>query len=91
MVAFNDRRDRTFTSVEDIAAKIELNPGDTVGRDLIDGRYLVRGTRDESGHRMFEIHEALANGRVVKRGEAEKRYLAKQQAAGLSPTHVIDL
>lgn len=92
MVAFNDRRDKRYASVDDIASKIDLQPGDTVGRDLVDGRYLVRGTRDEeTGRRKFEIHEALANGQVVKRGEAEKRYQAKSEASHLPPTSVYDI
>lgn len=91
MVDFHDRRDKKYPSVDEVASRLDLQPGDTVGRDLIDGRYLVRGTRDETGRRKFEIHEALANGRVVKRGEAEKRYQARSEASHLPPTTVYDI
>jgi hypothetical protein len=91
MVEFHDRREKRYQSVDEVAARLPLKQGDTVGRDLIDGRYLVRGTLNEEGKRIFEIHEALDNGRVIKRGEAEKRYLAKGEASHLTPTSVYDI
>ena len=91
MVAFNDRRDKRYTSVDEVASRLDLAPGDTVGKQLVNDRYLIRGTRTPDGKRVFEIHEALANGRVVKRGEAEKRYQAKGEASHLAPTNVYDI
>lgn len=91
MVAFHDRRQKRYESVDEVASHLPLQPGDTVGKHLINDRFLVRGTRDENGKRKFEIHEALDNGRVIKRGEAEKRYQAKGAAANLDPTSVYDI
>lgn len=91
MVDFHDRRDKRYQTVDEVAARLPLQDKDTVGKHLIDGRYLVRGTLNEEGKRVFEIHEALANGQVVKRGEAEKRYVAKGEASHLTPTSVYDI
>ena len=91
MVDFHDRRNKRYASVDEVASRLPLNDGDTVGKQLVNERFLVRGTRDEAGNRVFEIHEALDNGRVIKRGEAEKRYLAKGEASHLTPTSVYDI
>jgi hypothetical protein len=91
MVAFNDRRDKHYDTVEEVASHLDLAPGDTIGHQLIGGRYLVRGTTNEAGHREYVIHEALSNGKVIERGKAEKRYQAKGEAEHLVPTSVYDI
>lgn len=91
MVDFHDRRQKRFASVDEVASHLDLQPGDTVGKHLVNDRFLVRGTKNEDGKRVFEIHEALDNGRVIKRGQAEKRYLAKGEASHLDPTSVYEI
>lgn len=89
MVAFNDRRNTQY-DVDDLLARLPLQPGDTVGKQVIGGRYIVRGEKTEHG-REFVIHEALPNGRIVERDRADRRYKARTAAENLAPTRVYDI
>lgn len=89
MVAFNDRRDKQY-DVDDLLRRLPLHEGDTVGKQVIGGRYMVRGEKTENG-REFVIHEALPNGRVVERGRTDRRYKARTTAESLDPTRVYDI
>ncbi|MFE4681522.1 hypothetical protein ACFRNJ_11890 [Streptomyces sp. NPDC056721] len=77
--------------------KLPLSKGETVGKHLINERYLVRGVpveaEDGSKTRQYLLHEVLPNGSVVQRGEEpfESRRAAKKTARSLAPTRVIDL
>lgn len=91
MVAFHDRRTTRVGAVDDLLSELDLQPGDTVGKQVIGERFAVVGRKTENG-RKFEIHEALPNGRVIKRGDAfDRRYQAKHDAEGLTPTSVYNI
>lgn len=86
MVDFHDRRTARVESVDDIRDRLPLGQGDTLGKHVINERYVVRGVQTEEG-RKFVVHEALPNGRVIVRGEPqERRYQADRLAEGLQPT-----
>ncbi len=97
MVAFHDRRPRPKASVDEVLPKLPLSKGDTVGKHLIDERYLVRGipVEDEDGtkRRQYVLHEVLPNGNVVQRGEEpfESRRAAKKTARSLAPTRIVEI
>jgi hypothetical protein len=90
MVAFNDRRKSSVASVDDLLPGLGLEPGDTVGKQVIDSRYVVTGKQTEQGRR-FVLHEALPNGRVIQRGEFDRRYQANHAASEAKPTQVYDI
>lgn len=90
MVAFNDRRRSQYDTVDDVLAHLPVEHGDTIGKHVIDGRYVVRGKQTEEG-RKFVLHEALPNGRVVERGEYDRRYQANNATADIKPTRVYDI
>jgi hypothetical protein len=97
MVAFHDRRRSPKASVDEVLPKLPLSKGETVGKHLINERYLVRGVpveaEDGSKTRQYLLHEVLPNGSVVQRGEEpfESRRAAKKTARSLAPTRIIDL
>jgi hypothetical protein len=97
MVAFNDRRRSPHASIDDVLPRLSMNKGDTVGKSLIDGRYLVRGipaeAEDGSRTRQYFLHEVLPSGDVVQRGEEpfESRSKAKRETRTLQPTRVIEI
>jgi hypothetical protein len=97
MVAFHDRRRAPKASVDQVLPKLPLSKGDTVGKHLIDERYLVRGipveTEDGSKSRQYFLHEVLPNGNVVQRGEEpfESRRAAKKTARSLAPTRIVEI
>jgi len=90
MVAFNDRRNKTYSSVDEVKGGLPLNEGDTLPKNLIDGRYVVRGEKTEQG-REFVLHEVLPNGRVVERGRSDRRYKATNLSQQIDPTRVYDI
>lgn len=97
MVAFHDRRKAPKATVDDVVSRLDLSKGETVGKRLIDDRYLVRGipveAEDGSLSRQYVLHEVLPNGKVVQRGEEpfESRKAAKRTARGLQPTRVTEI
>jgi hypothetical protein len=97
MVAFHDRRRSPKASVDEVLPKLPLSKGETVGKHLINERYLVRGipveAEDGSKTRQYLLHEVLPNGSVVQRGEEpfESRRAAKKTARSLAPTRIIDI
>jgi hypothetical protein len=91
MVAFHDRRESNYTSVEDVREGVDLQPTDTLSKNMIDGRFFVRGALNEEGRREFVLHEALPNGRVIERGRYDRRYKANSQAQDLAPTSIYDV
>lgn len=90
MVAFHDRRNRSYDTVQDLLPRLPLNEGDTLGKKVLDGRYVVRGEKTDNG-REFVVHEVLANGRVVERGRADRRYKAERLVGEINPTSVYDI
>lgn len=91
MVAFHDRRTTAVSSVDEIAGRLPLSEGDTLGKHMIDGRYLVRGTKTEEG-RKFVVHEVLPNGAVIQRGEPQaRRKHADRLAESLQPTSTYNI
>ena len=90
MVAFNDRRNKQYDSVDAVLNGVELGPKDSHSKALIDGRYLVHGVKTEEG-RDFIVHEALPNGSVVDRGQFGSRREAKKATKNLKRTSVIDI
>jgi hypothetical protein len=90
MVAFNDRRNKQYDSVDAVLSGIQAGPKDSFSKSLIDGRYLVHGVKNEDG-RTFVVHEALANGDVVNRGQFESRKEARKATKNLPRTSVIDI
>jgi hypothetical protein len=90
MVAFHDRRKASYGSVDDLLPSLGLQQGDTVGKQVIDGRYVVTGRKTEEG-RKFVLQEALPNGRVIERGEFNRRYQAKNATSEIKPTSVYDI
>lgn len=91
MVAFHDRRKTAVGSVDELVDRLPLSPGDTVGKHIINDRYVVVGHQTEHG-RQFVTYEALPNGRVVPRGEGEdRRYKANSTASALQPTSTYDV
>jgi len=90
MVAFNDRRKASYDTVDDLLHGLNLQPGDTVGKQVIDGRYVVKGKQTDEG-RKFVLHEALPNGRVIERGQFDRRYQANSAASEAKPTRVYDI
>ncbi|MER5754279.1 hypothetical protein [Streptomyces sp. NPDC002088] len=97
MVAFHDRRKAPKASVDEVLPQLSLNKGETVGKQLINDRYLVRGipveAEDGNRSRQYVLHEVLPNGNVVQRGEEpfESRRAAKKTARSLSPTRIIEI
>ncbi|MGW0626247.1 hypothetical protein [Streptomyces sp. NPDC002758] len=97
MVAFHDRRRAPKASVDEVLPKLPLSKGETVGKHLINERYLVRGipveAEDGSKSRQYVLHEVLPNGNVVQRGEDpfESRRAAKKSARSLAPTRVVEI
>ncbi|MDX3260684.1 hypothetical protein PV336_15805 [Streptomyces sp. MI02-2A] len=97
MVAFHDRRPRPKASVDQVLPKLPLSKGDTVGKHLIDDRYLVRGVpvtaEDGTRSRQYFLHEVLPGGAVVPRGDEPfgSRREAKKTARSLTPTRVIEI
>jgi hypothetical protein len=97
MVAFHDRRRAPKASVDEVLPKLTLSKGETVGKHLINERYLVRGipveTEDGAKSRQYVLHEVLPNGNVVQRGEEpfESRRAAKKSARSLAPTRVVEI
>lgn len=91
MVAFHDRRQSRYSSVDEVREGVDLQPTDTLSKGLIDGRYFVRGSLNDSGKREFILHEALPNGRVVERGRYDRRYKANNDASQLPPTSTYDV
>jgi hypothetical protein len=96
VVAFNDRRRSPRASLDEVLPRLPLEKGDTVGKALIDGRYLVRGipVENEEGDRtrQYVLHEVLPSGNVVQRGEPfETRAKAKRETRQMKPTHVIEI
>lgn len=91
MVAFHDRRESRYDSVEDVRQGVDLQPTDTLSKNMIDGRFFVRGELTEEGRREFVLHEALPNGRVIERGRYDRRYKANSDAQGLPPTATYDV
>lgn len=90
MVAFHDRRRKDYASVDEVKGSLPLSEGDTLSKNLIDGRYLVRGEKTDQG-REFVLHEVLPNGRVVERGRADRRYKAQSLTQQIDPTRVYDI
>lgn len=90
MVAFNDRRNKQYDSTDAVLRGIQAGPKDSFSKNLIDGRYLVHGVKTEEG-RTFVLHEALANGDVVNRGEFGSRKEARKATKDLNRTSVIDI
>jgi hypothetical protein len=96
VVAFNDRRRSPRTSFDEVLPRLPLQKGETVGKSLIDGRYVVRGipveTEDGIKARHYVLHEVLPSGDVIERGEPfESRAKAKRETRQLKPTHVIEI
>ncbi|MFF1701345.1 hypothetical protein [Streptomyces sp. NPDC058252] len=96
MVAFHDRRRAPKASVDDVVPRLGLSKGETVGKRLIDDRYLVRGVpveaEDGSRSRQYLLHEVLPNGDVVQRGETyASRRDAKRDARAMQPTRVVEI
>jgi hypothetical protein len=97
MVAFHDRRRAPKASVDEVLPKLSLSKGDTVGKHLIDERYLVQGipveAEDGSRSRQYVLHEVLPNGSVVQRGDEPfvSRRAAKKTARSLAPTRVVEI
>jgi hypothetical protein len=97
MVAFHDRRRAPKASVDQVLPKLPLSKGETVGKHLINERYLVRGipveAEDGSKSRQYVLHEVLPNGNVVQRGEDpfESRRAAKKSARSLAPTRIVEI
>jgi hypothetical protein len=90
MVAFHDRRSAHVESVDDVLPGLPFNPGDTLGKHVIDGRYVVRGEKTETG-REFVVHEVLPNGRVIEVDRTDRRYKANKATEGRAPTSVYDI
>lgn len=91
MVAFNDRRTGKVFGVDEVLPKVTAERGDTFGKDLINGRFLVHGIPTDEGRR-YVVHEALPNGEVVTHDEVyEKRGKAKKAASRTSPTQTYDI
>jgi hypothetical protein len=97
MVAFHDRRRAPKASVDEVLPKLPLSKGETVGKHLINERYLVRGipveAEDGSKGRQYVLHEVLPNGNVVQRGEEpfDSRRAAKKSARSLAPTRIVEI
>jgi hypothetical protein len=96
LVAFNDRRRSPRASLDEVLPRLPLEKGDTVGKSLIDGRYLVRGvpveTEEGDRARHYVLHEVLPSGNVVQRGEPfQSRAKAKRETRQLKPTRVIEI
>jgi hypothetical protein len=96
LVAFNDRRRSPRASLDEVLPRLPLEKGDTVGKSLIDGRYLVRGvpveTEEGDRARHYVLHEVLPSGNVVQRGEPfQSRAKAKRETRQMQPTRVIEI
>lgn len=91
MVAFHDRRKKQYESVDEVVSSFALGEGDTLSKNLIDGRYFVRGEKKVEGGRDFVLHEVLPNGRVIERGRADRRYRAQGLANDLNATSVYEI
>lgn len=96
MVAFHDRRRTPKATVEDVVPRLGLNKGETVGKHLIDDRYLVRGTpvdtEEGTRTRHYAVHEVLPSGDVIQRGEGfSTRREAKRETRNLTPTRLIEI
>lgn len=96
MVAFHDRRRAPKASVDEVVNRLQLTKGETVGKHLIDDRYIVRGTpvegEDGTRTRQYAVHEVLPGGDVVPRGESfGSRREAKKTARSLAPTRLIEI
>lgn len=91
MVAFHDRRDRRYESVDQVREGVDVQPTDTLSKGLIEGRYFVRGALGEAGKREFVLHEALPNGQVIERGRYDRRYKANTDATRIDPTRIYDV
>lgn len=96
MVAFHDRRRAPNASVGEVVNRLQLAKGETVGKHLIDDRYIVRGTpvenEDGTRTRQYAVHEVLPGGDVIQRGEPfGSRREAKKTARVLAPTRLIEI
>jgi hypothetical protein len=96
VVAFNDRRRSPRASFDEVLPRLPLQKGETVGKSLIDGRYVVRGipveTEDGGKARQYVLHEVLPSGDVIERGDPfESRAKAKRETRQLKPTRVIEI
>jgi DNA gyrase inhibitor GyrI len=96
VVAFNDRRRSPRASFDEVLPRLPLQKGETVGKSLIGGRYLVRGVpvENEEGAktRQYVLHEVLPSGDVIERGEPfESRAKAKRETRQMKPTRVIEI
>ena len=90
MVAFHDRRRTSLESLEEFAPGLNLGPGDTLSKSVLGGRFVVRGVKTEEGRR-YLVHEALANGQVIERGEHASRRLARKSLTDLRPTTTYEI
>jgi hypothetical protein len=96
MVAFHDRRRTPKATVDEVVPRLGLHQGETVGKRLIDDRYLVRGTpveaEDGSRTRQYAVHEVLPSGDVIQRGDPfGSRREAKRATRNLTPTRLIEI
>ena len=90
MVTFNDRRDRTY-NLDEVLSNIPVEHGETVGKNLVDGRFLVRGVPTDEGRR-YMLDELLPNGSVIHHEALhESRSVAKRVATTTAPTRVYEL
>lgn len=90
MVAFNERRERTY-DFDEVLPRVSLGSRETAGKDLVAGRFLVRGIPTDEG-RKYVLDEMLPNGSVIHReGEHDSRSVARRVAATTAPTKVYDI